>query len=140
MDHLVKEVEVAGAHYVVQAVDAQTQYKILQKLSRYGVATLVAELAKIEADGGDTKMAFVKAVLALIQLMPEADQDFCIESALKKTSIKDQATPVEISNFSGKISEYVLLGAKAIGVQLGDFSCFLSLIPASTAMAQEGSE
>lgn len=140
MNELSKAVEVAGTEYVVMAVDAQAQYKILQKLSRYGAGTLVAEMVKIEAEGGDIKTAFVKAILAIIQLMPDDDQDYCIAEALRKTTIKNSSVTVELSNFSGRISEYALLGAKAIGVQLGDFTCFLSLIPKSTAKAQEESE
>lgn len=140
MSDLIKEVEVGGETYVVQAVDAQTQYKILQKLARYGIGHLIAGIAKAEADQVDIKRAYLHAITAVIQAMPEADQDFCIGEALKKTAIKGHTEAVKISNFCGRIGEYVLLGTKAIGVQLGDFTCFLNLIPGSTAKVQEGSE
>jgi len=140
MSDLINEVEVGGKTYVVQAIDAQTQYKILQKLARYGIAHLVAGMVKSNADDAGVKRAYLQTIVAVIQQMPEADQDFCISEALKKTAEKGKGEAISISNFCGRISEYVLLGARAIGVQLGDFSCFLNLIPGSTATAQEGIE
>lgn len=150
MNHLQQEITIGEATYVVAAVDAQTQYKILQKLSRYGAAHLVAGMVRAESQKDHeqgVKSAFMQAILAVVQNMPESDQDFCITEALKNTVVKDSAGDeqgkplrVGISMFSGRIAEYVLLGARAIGVQLGDFSCFLNLIPSSTAKAQEDSE
>ena len=136
MSDLIKEVEVGGVTYVVQPIDAQTQYKILQKLSRYGVAHLVSGMIKAETEknkAGAMKLAYTQALLAIIQNMPEAEQDFCITNALKKTAVAGETEAVGISMFTGRIAEYVLLGAKAIGVQLGDFSCFQSLINESMA-------
>ena len=137
MDHLKKEVEVAGKKYVVLAVDAQTQYKIWQKLAKYGAASFVGGMVKAEADGTDIRAAYVSTILAVIQAMPEGDQDFCINSSLQKTSELHVGEPVDISLFAGRIAEWIQLGVRAIGVQLGDFSSFLSLIPKSAAEAQE---
>lgn len=140
MTDFVKEVEVAGTTYVVLPVDAQTQYKILQKLARFGVAPLIAGFVKTEEEGGDVQAAFVAAVIAIIERMPEEDQDFCLMKSLEKTTVSGEKTPVDISMFTGRIPEFMILGARAIGVQLGDFSCFRSLIPQSTAGATEEKE
>ena len=137
---LSKEVEIGGTEYVVLSVDAQTQYKILQKLARHGVAPLVSGMAQAEQRGEDMKTAFMGAILAIIHGMPEADQDYCINESLKKTAVKGESDPVTISKFTGRIGEWVMLGVRAIGVQLGDFSCFQSLIPSSTAGAPEETE
>ncbi len=136
-ENLIKKEEVGGVNYVVQAVDAQTQYKIVQKLARYGIGHLIAGIAKAGQDKTAVKKAYLTAIVAIVQSMPENDQDFCLQSALKKTAVEGNTTPVSISNFTGRIAEYILLGCKAIGVQLGDFTCFLNLIPSSTAEAQE---
>lgn len=139
-DNLAKEVEVEGNTYVVLPVSAQTQYKIFQKLSRYGIAPLFAGFAKAAADSDNKesiKMAFVQAIVGVITSMPEDEQDFCISEALSKTTLKGNEEPITISEFTGRIAEYILLGGRAIGVQLGDFSCFLGLIKESMAEAQE---
>lgn len=141
MNYLSQEVEVGGTKYVVQAVDAYTQWHILQKLAKYGIAALVEQLVIAEKEGGDIKTAMIKVITAVITAMPEEDQEFCITSALAKTAVKDQPEMrAEVSLFTGKISEYVMLGIRAIKVQLGDFSCFQSLIPGSTAGAAEDKE
>lgn len=137
----ISRVNVAGASYIVQMVDAQTQYKIFQKLARYGAATMVSSMVRAEQSGGDIREAIIATALTIITNMPEAEQDFCVENALKNTAKEGDTETVNIQFFSGRIAEYLMLGARAIGVQLGDFSCFLSLIEDSkTAKAQEGNE
>lgn len=141
-NYLAQEVEVAGSKYVVQAVGADAQRKILQKLGRYGIAHLIAGLAKAEAakDPNEVKKAYVQTIVAIITNMPEEDQDYCIDKALEKTAIKGDSDPVSVDMFVGKIAEFYLLGAKAIGVQLGDFSFFQSLIKDLMAGAAEENE
>src|SRR5690625_6718975 len=90
-------------------------------------------MVKAGDDTAAVKRAYLHALVTVVQAMPEADQDFCLTEALKKTALQGQTERVDISSFSGRISEYILLGVRAIGVQLGDFTCFLNLIPGSTA-------
>lgn len=139
-ESLAKEITVEGQTYVVLPVDAQTQYKILQKTARYGVASLLNGFVKAEAANDKSeavKLAFAQSIVAIISNMPDDAQDYCIENALAKTSLKGEQDPITIDHFSGRIGEYVLVGARAIGVQLGDFSCFRSLIKESMAEPPE---
>jgi len=76
-------------------------------------------------------------ILTIIQNMPEADQDYVLREAMGKTVLEGESDPVAIEQFSGKISEWVALGAQAIGHQLGDFSYFLRQIDESTAETKE---
>src|SRR5690625_7798264 len=113
MDHLVQEVEVGGKTYIVQAVDAQTQYKILQKLARFGVGPLIAGMVKAGDDTAAVKRAYLHALVTVVQGMPEADQDFCLTEAVKKTAHQGQTERGDHSSSSGHITADSSHGVRA---------------------------
>jgi hypothetical protein len=133
-----KDVEVNGITYVVSLAKADEQWKILQTVSKYGLAGFLQQAGSIAADPKSANLAIMSAVTAMIVNMPYEEQTTMIDMALSNT-FTHGADPQQVirAMFSGNMPSYLTLGVKAVEHQLGDFSPFLNLMPKSTVAADQ---
>lgn len=119
----VKSVNVNKNQYNVTQAPADKQKKLLSLIgARIAFNSAAAETKKI-----DTDLLF-GALLAL----PEEQFDEIADIVLYQTVKKDGKGKVDIGDFQSNITEYYLLTAKAIEVNLEDFFTYLDSVNKKT--------
>ena len=124
----VKPVSVNNNQYNVTQAPADKQKKLLSLIgARIAFNSAAAETKKIDTD------LLLGALLAL----PEEQFDEIADIVLYQTVKKDGKEKVNIGDFQSNITEYYLLTAKAIEVNLEDFFTYLDSVNKKTRDSQK---
>jgi len=112
----VSSIRVNKTTYNVAQAPASEQKKLLSLIgAKIALNSAVAQVDKIDSD----------LLLGALLTLPENDFDEIADIVLYQTVKKNGKEVITIGDFQNNVTEYYLLVAKAIEVNLGDFFTYL---------------
>lgn len=124
----VKPVKIGKAQYNVTQAPANKQKKLMSLIgARISLVSASAQIDKIDSD----------LLLGSLLALSEDKFDEIAKIVLYQTVKKDGKEIITISDFQNNVTEYYILVAKAIEVNLGDFFTYLDNVNKKTKTDQK---
>lgn len=122
----IKTVKVSGVEYNVAQVSAVQQFRILTKITKAGASSVLAALA-VNDDVNLNQIGAV-AIAAIFERVSDEDiQDIC-QTLLACVRRKGDHDPIEIEDFQGNMSDYMMLVVEVLKVNYQDFTKLFRLV------------